>query len=131
MTRESSSRLLAVFTGVLVFAAAGLFAAMQPSTPPQPPQTLTEVTDTTQIARGRGLFRSVGCIGCHSAEGVGRNRYPLDSVGSRLPADTLRLWIVDPDAVLPGVRKPTYDYLPDEEVDDMVAYLLSLKASES
>lgn len=136
MSRKDRSIVLVTVTGILVFAGAILFAgrdrgsAMAEGSPSAIQDGSAEPAsspgDTLAIARGRELFREVGCTGCHGAEGVGRNRLLLDSVGSYLPADTLRLWIVDPQAVQPGVRKPAYDDLPEGEVDDMVAYLLSL-----
>lgn len=159
MTRKDSSRLLVAVTGVLVFAAAGLFAAGDRDAPAAaeagearaaaseegaeraaaegpndgPPagrgaavDTPPGAGDTARVARGREVFRSVGCTGCHSAEGVGRDRLPLDGVGSRLSADTLRAWVVDPRSVAPSVRKPAYDDLPGEDVDALVAYMQSL-----
>ena len=97
----------------------------------RPPETAPGVDRDGRIARGRELFRSVGCARCHSAEGVGRDRYPLDGVGARLSTDTLRAWIVDPRSVDPAVRKPAYDHLPQEEVDALVEYLASLTASRN
>lgn len=136
MTRKDRSIMLVTVTGILVFAGAILFAGRHRTSAmaeAAPSATQDEATvpssssgDTLAIARGRELFREVGCTGCHGAEGVGRNRLLLDSVGSYLPADTLRLWIVDPQAVQAGVRKPAYDDLPEPDVDDLVAYLLSL-----
>lgn len=137
MSRKGRSIMLVTVTGILVFAGAILFAgrdrtaAMAEAAPSaiQDESTVPASSsgDTLAIARGRELFREVGCTGCHGAEGVGRDRLLLDSVGSYLPADTLRLWIVDPQAVQPGVRKPAYDDLPAGEVNDLVAYLLSLE----
>lgn len=151
MTRKDTSRLLVVITGVLVFGAASVFAGMEgtdgsatgvagePSRPteagaratgreePGAADTVAEAGDTLQVARGRELFREVGCTGCHAAEGVGSSRIPLDGVGSRLSADTLRLWVVAPREVDPGVRKPAYDDLPPEDVAALVAYMESLE----
>jgi cytochrome c1 len=165
MTRKDSAKLLVAVTGVLVFAAAALFAATDRADPgtsadgpasaadrtggsasdgaagparggeaaARPPaergaavDTPPPAADTVLAARGREVFRSVGCTGCHSAEGVGRDRLPLDGVGSRLSADTLRAWVVDPRSVDPSARKPAYDDLPEEDVDALVAYMESL-----
>lgn len=143
MTREDSSRLLVAVTGALVFAAAAVFAGIErgpvraeagPPTPPPEagppaaasPDTVPAAQDSALVAQGRELFRSVGCTGCHAAEGEGSRRIPLDGVGSRLSADTLRAWVVDPRSVAPSVRKPAYDDLPDDEVNALVAYMLSL-----
>lgn len=137
MTRKDRSKLLVAVTGILVFGSAGVFAGM--SRAPggahgvaatgalASADTVPGAGDSARVARGRDLFREVGCTGCHVAEGVGSRRIPLDGVGSRLSADTLRAWVVDPRSVDPSVRKPAYDDLPEEEVDALVAYMLSLK----
>lgn len=166
MTRKDSSKLLVAVTGVLVLAAAALFAATdragQGASAERPARhaesarspgggaapgedrapdgtaagpaaavdTPPPAEDTALVARGREVFRSVGCTGCHSAEGVGRDRLPLDGVGARLSADTLRAWVVDPRSVAPSVRKPAYDDLPKEDVDALVAYMESLTEEE-
>lgn len=152
MDRKNTSKLLVAVTGVLVFTAAAFYAALGGS----PDRTSTErpdgpadeapfrtvgedeidrsggvdtppgTTDTLLVARGREIFRSVGCTGCHAAEGVGRSRLPIDGVGARLSPDTLRAWVVDPRSVDPSVRKPAYDHLPEGDVDALVAYMQSL-----
>ena len=147
---------LTVVTMVLVFGAASVFAGMEGTDgsaaavageAPRPAEaapgetarvepgaggpgaadTIMEAGDTLQVGRGRELFREVGCTGCHAAEGVGSSRIPLDGVGSRLSGDTLRLWVVAPREVDPGVRKPAYDDLPPEDVEALVDYMRSLK----
>lgn len=154
MTRKDRSKLLVAVTGVLVLAGATVFAVLSgtgdppagdadrppaardgvgdtgaaaaPARPSAAAHSIPPPGDTTTVARGRELFRSVGCTRCHSAEGAGRRRLPLDGVGARLSADTLRLWVVDPRAVDPGVRKPAYDDLPREDVEALVVYMESL-----
>lgn len=144
MTRKDRSKVLVAVTGVLVLGGATVFALLSrggglptggvgdtgatapPARPPAAAESVPPPGDTTTVARGRELFRSVGCTGCHSAEGVGGRRIPLDGVGARLSADTLRLWVVDPRAVDPGVRKPAYDDLPREDVEALVEFMESL-----
>ncbi|MBC8331393.1 MAG: cytochrome c [Anaerolineae bacterium] len=75
-----------------------------------------------------------GCITCHSLDAdtviVGPS---LAGIGSRSDADTLRESILDPNAVLvegfPSDTMPPVwsDELTDEQVDQLVAYLLTLK----
>lgn len=155
MNRKDTSKLLVAVTGVLVFAAAALYAQLGRSSDraaiegPEgavddasiPSGTNAEVDrsgavdtppgipDTLLVARGREIFRSVGCTGCHAAEGVGRSRLPIDGVGARLSAVSLRAWVVDPRSVDPSVRKPAYDDLPEEDVDALVAFMLNLDES--
>lgn len=139
MTRKDTSKVLVAVTGVLIIAAAALVAVVDRAPPgasadrraPEAERgaavdTPTGNADTVQVARGRQVFRSEGCAGCHGAEGVGRSRLPLDGVGSRLSADILRAWVVDPRSVDPSVRKPAYDDLSEEDVDALVAYMQGL-----
>lgn len=152
MNRKNTSKLIVAVTGILVFAAAVLYAQLgrssergsiegpegaadEASLPAADADrsgavdTLQGIPDTLLVARGREIFRSVGCTGCHSAEGVGRSRLPIDGVGTRLSAETLRAWVVDPRSVDPSVRKPAYDDLPEEDIDALVAYMQSLDES--
>lgn len=135
MTRKDRSKALVAVTGILVFAAAAVFAGVERAPAPGEGEAVAPLPaadtvpgkgDGARVARGRELFREVGCTGCHSAEGEGSRRIPLDGVGSRLSTDTLRLWIVDPRAVAPDVRKPAYDDLRADEVEALVAYMGSL-----
>ncbi|HSR43260.1 MAG TPA: c-type cytochrome, partial [Longimicrobiales bacterium] len=84
MTRKDRSKVLVAVTGILVFAAAGVFAGVHRA-PARPEveadagaapaaDTLPEGEDRAGVARGRALFRDVGCTGCHSAEGEGSRR---------------------------------------------------------
>jgi mono/diheme cytochrome c family protein len=101
---------------------------------PEPPAT-------EPVARGRQLYRSLGCANCHEPNLIGqRLGPPLDHVGtvaqtrrSGLPAaDYLRQSTLDPGAyVVPGYQ----DSMPRDlgrdlsptDLDALVAYLLSLK----
>jgi mono/diheme cytochrome c family protein len=81
----------------------------------------------SQIARGVQVFREQKCQSCHSIAGEGSTRYPLDGVGAKLKVEDVRKWIVTPREMDPKVRKPSYEKLPKEEVDALVAYLMTLK----
>ena len=96
-----------------------------PNGSPEAPRAAPQVPDSV-LAAGREVYEEQDCSVCHSIAGEGSPRYPLDGVGSRLDADEIRLWIVDPQEARPGVRKPAFDDLPDPEVDALVAYLQSL-----
>ena len=92
------------------------------------------------VSAGKELFAKVvigtqaGCSTCHSLDAgtviVGPS---IDGVGSRLSADELRESILDPNAVLvegfPADTMPPVwaDELSGEQVDQLVAYLLTLK----
>jgi cytochrome c oxidase subunit II len=88
---------------------------------------------------GMGYFAHGQCIGCHAINGVenavatvGPN---LTHVGGRetiaaglldMTERDLARWLRDPPAVKPGSKMPNY-HLTDEQIDALVAYLMSLK----
>jgi len=92
-------------------------------------------------ARGREIFRTPAkaCIGCHPVAGtdakgqVGPN---LTHVGSRgiiaggvleNTPENLAQWLRNPQAVKPGNKMVLPRQLTDEEIDALVAYLMSLQ----
>jgi mono/diheme cytochrome c family protein len=83
--------------------------------------------------RGEAVYAEQKCSVCHSIAGKGNPRGPLDGVGSRLSADDIRQWIVNPQemAARTGAgRKPPmrgYPNLPPADLDGLVAYLQTLK----
>jgi mono/diheme cytochrome c family protein len=84
-------------------------------------------------ARGEKVYAEQKCAVCHSIAGKGNPKGPLDEVGSRLTADEIRLWIVNPAEMTKKTkaeRKPpmrAYPNLAKEDLDAVVAYMLSLK----
>jgi mono/diheme cytochrome c family protein len=84
-------------------------------------------------AHGRQVFTDSKCGVCHSVGGEGNKKGPIDDVGAKLTAADIRAWIVSaPDmaAKAKADRKPpmkAYTDLPKEDLDDLVAYLQTLK----
>ncbi len=83
--------------------------------------------ETKTIELGKEVYLAQRCQTCHSIAGAGSRRYPLDDVGSRLSEADIRQWIVAPQKVDPKVKKKAFDKLPADQLDALVAYLLSLK----
>jgi mono/diheme cytochrome c family protein len=85
------------------------------------------------VDRGQKVYAAEKCSVCHSIGGVGNKRGALDEVGSKLSADDARQWLVNAaemTAKTKATRKPvmkSYAHLPKEDVDGLVAYMLSLK----
>lgn len=144
--RESVAKSVAAGTGLVVVAAVALFAVLQqePRAPDaaadpgaeearedvaihEPPEEarVREVPEE-QLALGRRVYREQRCARCHSIAGEGSPRNPLDGVGDRLGREEIRLWIAAPQEMRPGVRKPAYA-LPEEELEPLVAYMVSLR----
>lgn len=89
--------------------------------------------DDALVEKGRKLYTANKCQTCHSIEGKGNKKGPLDGVGSKLTEEELRAWLVDPKemtAKTKSTRKPlmkSYEKLPKEDIDALVAYMQSLK----
>jgi cytochrome c2 len=83
-------------------------------------------------AKGQKLFTDLKCGLCHSVGDTGNKKGPLDDVGSRLSADEIQMWITDSKtmtAKTKATRKPAMKSytLPKEDVDALVAYMVTLK----
>jgi mono/diheme cytochrome c family protein len=113
-------------TGVLLVA-----AALVPAAPVSPGGPGLQAPVDTMVVRGKEVYRRQRCRVCHSIEGEGNRRYPLDGVASRLNDGDLRKWIVAPQEMAPRVRKQAYDKLPEADLAALVAYLKTLKAPAS
>jgi cytochrome c oxidase subunit 2 len=93
---------------------------------------------TAQEARGRELFETGTCAMCHAVAGTiaGARRAPdLTHVASRstlaagaIPNDVAArtAWLLDPQAIKPGVRKPATSLSP-QDTAAMAAFLGSLQ----
>ena len=84
-------------------------------------------------AHGKQVYTDSKCAVCHSIGSQGNKKGPLDDVGSKLPAADIRSWITSaPEmaAKAKADRKPpmkAYADLSKSDVDDLVAYLQTLK----
>ena len=84
-------------------------------------------------AKGAVVFGAQKCATCHSIDGKGMAKGPLDGVGSKLSADEIREWIVNPAEMTKkhnATRKPlmrAYPNLPKEDLDALVAFLVAKK----
>ena len=83
-------------------------------------------------AKGAEVFAAQKCSMCHSVAGKG-GKLALDGVGSKLTAADISEWITHPvDAAKKhkSTAKPpmrAYPNLPKADLDNLVAYMLSLK----
>lgn len=105
-----------------------LEAEAQDAVPPQGPDA----------RQGAQVFTREGCGACHTVRGtaaIGRVGPDLTHIGSRRslgagilgvePADFSN-WIAHTDSLKPEVAMPTYDHLPPEDLNALVAYLKGL-----
>lgn len=89
--------------------------------------------DKAQIEKGMKVYADQKCGVCHSVDGKGNAKGPLDSVGLKISAAEVREWIVSPAEMTKKTnaqRKPAmraYASLPKDDLDALVAYMMSLK----
>lgn len=89
--------------------------------------------DKALVEKGMKVYEAQKCGICHSIAGKGNVKGPLDGVGTKLTAAEIREWMVNPkemtaktkSARMPAMR--AYPNLPKEDLDAIVAYMLSLK----
>ena len=112
MSNTLSSRTLAMFLGLMLLGAVSARAE--------------------SAEAGQKVYMAQKCNICHSVDGVGNKKGPLDDVGSKLSAAEIRQWITDAPAMAAKTkadRKPPMKayMLPKDDLDNLVAYLSSLK----
>ena len=83
-------------------------------------------------AQGEKVYAAQKCGLCHSIDGKGNPKGPLDEAVGKLSAADIRAWITDANAMTAktkATRKPAMKQfaLPKEDVDALVAYLSSIK----
>jgi mono/diheme cytochrome c family protein len=85
--------------------------------------------------RGKAVYEEQKCKLCHSVAGEGNKKGALDDVGGRLGAEEIEAWHRNPKEMTEksgSTRKPAMkaygeDKLSEEDLDALVAYLLTLK----
>lgn len=85
---------------------------------------------------GAKVYAAQKCGICHAVAGKGNAKGALDDVGRRLSADEIRQWITSPKEMSmkhKAERKPpmkSFATLPKEDLDALVAYLMTLKSAK-
>ncbi len=85
------------------------------------------------MEKGAAVYAAQKCSMCHALDGKGQAKGPLDGVGTKLTAEEIRLWIVDPVDMTKktsATRKPAmraYPNLPKADLDALVAFMVSKK----
>jgi mono/diheme cytochrome c family protein len=94
----------------------------------------SSVSAAGDAAKGEQVYTSQKCSMCHSIAGKGSKLSPLDGIGAKLSAEDIKAWIVDPAGMSKkagSTKKPAmpskYAKLPAADIDNLVAYLQTLK----
>ncbi len=77
--------------------------------------------------RGREVYAMQKCALCHSIAGIGGKKMPLDRVGSRLKSEDIRKWVKTPKAMKADSTMKSYPNLPEKDLSDLTAFLMTLK----
>jgi mono/diheme cytochrome c family protein len=92
----------------------------------------TAAAQDAKVSKGQQLFVDQKCGVCHSVGDKGNKKGPLDGVATKLSADEIREWIVDAKGMTAKTKAPRKPVmraytLPKDDVDALVAYLVTLK----
>jgi mono/diheme cytochrome c family protein len=94
----------------------------------------TFAQDAAKIAQGEKVYAREKCSICHAIAGKGNKKLTLDGVGKKLTADAIREWMVSPKTAAAKAKSTAtpamkaYEKLSKEDLDAVVAYMLSLKS---
>jgi mono/diheme cytochrome c family protein len=93
---------------------------------------VTAAAQDAKVARGESVFADQKCALCHSIGDKGNKKGPLDGVASKLKPEEIREWIVDAKGMIAKTKAPRKPEmkaytLPKDDVDALVAYLMTLK----
>ncbi|MFN7953713.1 MAG: c-type cytochrome [bacterium] len=79
---------------------------------------------TAEVARGKQLWESSNCMGCHTIFGEGAYYAPeLTKVYERRGEVFIRGQLRDPEKMFPGQRKMTNYHFDEAQIGDLVAFL--------
>ncbi len=79
---------------------------------------------TPAVIRGKEVWEAKNCMGCHTLFGEGGYYAPeLTRVMERRGPDFVRAMLRDPEKLYPGQRKMQNYHLPEDQIEDLVAFL--------
>jgi cytochrome c2 len=85
------------------------------------------VAQKSVVENGKEVYAVQKCSVCHSISGVGGEKMPLDGVASRLKSEDIKKWIQKPKQMKSDTTMKAYPNLPSKALDDLTAYLMTLK----
>ena len=101
-----------------------LFAALIFDTEQRIPERSKAAEITPAVVRGKHLWETRNCIGCHTLLGEGAYFAPeLGNVYQRRGPDFIKAWIKSQPTGAPGRRQMPNFHFDDRQLDDMVEFL--------
>lgn len=92
-------------------------------------QPLASASTNPQVTKGKGVFETNGCSGCHGADGTGTAAAPsLVGITAKYPLPQLTELLHHPNAQMRAGHMPAFD-LSTPDMSALFAYLGSLGAS--
>ncbi len=121
MLSKSAARNFFILGTVLCFAA---FILLTADTLRQIPGQTNEDRMTESVIRGKHLWDSSNCMGCHTILGEGAYYGPeLTKVYERRGPVFIASVLRDPDAMFPGQRRMQNYHFEEDQIQDLVAFL--------
>ncbi len=80
------------------------------------------------VSPGAAVFRTRGCMNCHSLNGAGGSAGPaLDAVGREKSAEEIARYVRNPRSVDPGSAMPAQKDLTERELEEVARFLSNRK----
>lgn len=108
---------------VVTITAALIFLLLSIHTLKQIPEQTNQKNITASVIRGKNIWESNNCMGCHTIFGEGAYYAPeLTNVYIRRSEEFIKMFLKDPLSMYPGKRKMVkYDF-SEGEIDDLIAF---------
>lgn len=80
------------------------------------------------VLPGAAVFKSRGCMNCHSLHGEGGDFGPaLDHIGRKLTLEQIEHYIKNPKSINPNAMMPPQKELSEKELEEVAKFLANLK----
>jgi nitric oxide reductase subunit C len=101
-----------------------LFIVLIVDTEQRIPQRSNAGEVTPEVVRGKAIWETRNCIGCHTLLGEGAYYAPeLGNVIPRRGADFVKIWMKSMPTNVPGRRQMPQFNLNEQQLDDLVKFL--------
>ena len=119
----TKSRARNIFYGGVVFSAL-LFLALTFHTIRKMPQRDHRENLTAEVVRGKHLWETRNCVGCHTILGEGAYFAPeLGNVYQRRGPEFIKVWMKIQPTGVAGRRQMPQFHFSEQQLDDIVAFL--------